>query len=92
MSSWNDSELVAAATFADRIVQRAIIFASEVPLPDSAAMRPNSNTLVLKHVEAQLAYFKTNGSERKAEALERLAKAHATDGVKVKKVQAWHKG
>ena len=45
------------AEFADEVVMRAIKFASEVPLPDSAAMRPNSNTLVSKHVEAQLTYF-----------------------------------
>ena len=91
MSLWNDSEHVAAAAFADVILQRAIIFASEVPLPDSAAMRPNSNTLVSKHVEAQLAYFKMHDSKGKAEALETLAKAHATDGVRVKTVQPWHK-
>ena len=92
MSLWNDSEHVAAAAFADVIVQRAIAFASEVPLPDSVAMRPNSNTLVSKHVEAQLAYFEMHGPKGKAEALETLAKAHATDGVvRVKTVQPWHK-
>ena len=78
------------AEFADEVVKRAIKFASEVPLPDSAAMRPNSNTLVSKHVEAQLAYLKdknylfdnswTRLAERTTEALETLAKAHATGG------------
>ena len=80
MRPHEDVEVQAAAAFADAIVQRAIIFASEVPLPDSAAMRPNSNTLVSKHVEAQLAFFKHKHSGQKAEALETLAKAHATGG------------
>tara|TARA_Y100000748_G_C15373582_1_gene440811 strand:- start:572 stop:856 length:285 start_codon:yes stop_codon:yes gene_type:complete len=72
------------AEFADEVVKRAIKFASEVPLPDSAAMRPSSDTLVSKHVEAQLAYFKSedcslghpmvNEIERVANALEKLAK------------------
>ena len=76
-----------ADEFASEIVKRAIIFASEVPLPDSAAMRPNSNTLVSKHVEAQLAWFNSedcslghpmvNVVERVANALEVMAKAHA---------------
>ena len=57
MSFWDEFERVNAGAFADKIVKRAIEFASEVPLPDSAAMRPNSNTLVSKHVEAQLTYF-----------------------------------
>jgi len=75
-----------AADFADEVVRRAIKFASEVPLPDSAAMRPNSNTLVSKHVEAQLAFFNSedcslghpmvNVVERVANALEVLAKNH----------------
>ncbi len=75
------------AEFADEVVMRAIKFASEVPLPDSAAMRPNSNTLVSKHVEAQLAWFNSedcslghpmvNVVERVANALEVMAKAHA---------------
>tara|TARA_B100000963_G_C22199957_1_gene482686 strand:- start:179 stop:490 length:312 start_codon:yes stop_codon:yes gene_type:complete len=79
-----------ADDFASEIVKRAIIFASEVPLPDSAAMRPNSNTLVSKHVEAQLAFFKSedcslghpmvNVVERVANALEVLANAHAENG------------
>lgn len=74
------------AEFADEVVKRAIKFASEVPLPDSAAMRPNSNTLVSKHVEAQLAFFNSedcslghpmvNVVERAANALEVLAKNH----------------
>ena len=78
------------AEFADEVVMRAIKFASEVPLPDSAAMRPNSNTLVSKHVEAQLAFFKSedcslghpmvNVVERVANALEVLANAHAENG------------
>ena len=60
-------------------------------MPDSAAMRPNSNTLVSKHVEAQLAYFQQNTSERKPEALDALAKAHASGVVKVTTAQPWHK-
>ena len=72
-----------AAEFADEVVKHAIKFASEVPLPDSAAMRP---TLVSKHVEAQLAFFKSEDCslghpmvdviERVADALEALAKDH----------------
>ena len=78
------------ATFANEVVTRAIQFASQVPLPDSAAMRPNSNTLVSKHVEAQLAWFNSedcslghpmvNVVERMANALEVLANAHAENG------------
>ena len=78
-----------AADFADEVVRRAIKFASEVPLPDSAAMRPNSNTLVSKHVEAQLAFFNSedcslghpmvNVVERVANALEVLAKTHPSE-------------
>ena len=90
-----------AADFADEVLGRAIKFASEVPLPDSAAMRPNSNTLVSKHVEAQLVWFKSedcslgqpmvNEVDRVAKALEVLAKAHAEDGVRVKATQPWHR-
>ena len=77
------------AEFADEVLKRAIKFASEVPLPDSAAMRPNSNTLVSKHVEAQLAFFNSedcslghpmvNAVERVANALEVLAKNHPSE-------------
>ena len=85
-----------ASDFANEVVKRAIIFASEVPLPDSAAMRPNSNTLVSKHVEAQLAYYQSTRNayvytERTIQALEALAKACAEDGVRVKAAQAWHR-
>tara|TARA_B100001057_G_scaffold458270_1_gene507346 strand:- start:1814 stop:2107 length:294 start_codon:yes stop_codon:yes gene_type:complete len=76
-----------ASDFANEIVKRAIIFASEVPLPDSAAMRPNSNTIVSKHVEAQLDYLRNKNylfdnswpklAERTTEALEALAVAHS---------------
>ena len=89
-----------ADEFASEVVKRAIIFASEVPLPDSAAMRPNSNTLVSKHVEAQLEYLRNKNylfdnswpklAERTTEALESLAKAHAEDGVRVNVSQPWH--
>ena len=85
-----------ADEFASEILRRAISFASEVPLPDSAAMRPNSNTLVSKHVEAQLAYYQSTRNayaytERTIQALEALAKACAEDGVRVKAAQAWHR-
>ena len=89
-----------ADEFASEILRRAIVFASEVPLPDSAAMRPNSNTLVSKHVEAQLEYMRNKNylfdnswpklAERTTEALETLANAHAEDGVCVKVSQPWH--
>ena len=89
-----------ADDFASEIVRRAIIFASEVPLPDSVAMRPNSNTIVSKHVEAQLEYMRNKNylfdnswpklAERTTEALEMLARAHAEDGVRVKTSQPWH--
>ena len=78
-----------ADEFASEVVTRAIQFASQVPLPDSAAMRPNSNTLVSKHVEAQLEYMRNQNNlydnswpklaERTTEALEALAAAHAGD-------------
>jgi len=89
-----------ADEFASEILRRAIVFASEVPLPDSAAMRPNSNTLVSKHVEAQLEYMRNKNylfdnswpklAERTTEALETLANAHAEDGVRVNVSQPWH--
>tara|TARA_B100000902_G_scaffold370907_1_gene396428 strand:+ start:1366 stop:1695 length:330 start_codon:yes stop_codon:yes gene_type:complete len=89
-----------ADEFASEILRRAIVFASEVPLPDSAAMRPNSNTLVSKHVEAQLEYMRNKNylfdnswpklAERTTEALETLANAHAEDGVRVHVSQPWH--
>jgi len=89
-----------ADEFASEILRRAISFASEVPLPDSAAMRPNSNTLVSKHVEAQLEYMRNKNylfdnswpklAERTTEALETLANAHAENGVHVKVSQPWH--
>ena len=89
-----------ADEFASEVVKRAIVFASEVPLPDSAAMRPNSNTLVSKHVEAQLAYLRNENylfdnswpklAERTTEALETLANAHAENGVRVSVSQPWH--
>ena len=89
-----------ADEFASEILRRAIVFASEVPLPDSAAMRPNSNTLVSKHVEAQLEYMRNKNylfdnswpklAERTTEALETLANAHAENGVHVKVSQPWH--
>ena len=89
-----------ADEFASEIVRRAIVFVSEVPLPDSAAMRPNSNTLVSKHVEAQLEYMRNKNylfdnswpklAERTTEALETLANAHAENGVHVKVSQPWH--
>ena len=89
-----------ADEFASEVVARAIHFASRVPLPDSAAMRPNSNTIVSKHVEAQLEYMRNKNylfdnswpklAERTTEALETLARAHAEDGVRVKTSQPWH--
>ena len=90
-----------ADQFASEVVGRAIIFASQVPLPGSAAMRPNSNTLVSKHVEAQLEHLRNQNhlfdnswpklAERTTEALEALARAHAEDGVRVKTAQPWHR-
>ena len=89
-----------ADEFANQVVTRAIHFASQVPLPDSAAMRPNSNTIVSKHVEAQLEYMRNKNylfdnswpklAERTTEALETLARAHAENGVCVKVSQPWH--
>ena len=89
-----------ADEFAHEIVTRAIQFASQVPLPDSVAMRPNSNTIVSKHVEAQLEYMRNKNylfdnswpklAEWTTEALETLARAHAEDGVRVKTSQPWH--
>ena len=90
MPLWDDFERVNAAAFADQVVKRAIEFASEVPLPDSAAMRPNSNTLVSKHVEAQLTYFQNNCSEKQVAALDALVKANLAGGVKVRTAQPWH--
>ena len=63
-------------------------------------MRPNSNTLVSKHVEAQLEYMRNQNNlydnswpklaERTTEALEALAQAHAENGVRVNVQQPWH--
>jgi hypothetical protein len=90
-----------ADDFASEIVRRAIIFASEENLPGSAAMRPDQNTLVSKHVEAQLEYLRNKNylfdnswpklAERTTEALETLANAHAEDGVRVNVSQPWHR-
>jgi hypothetical protein len=89
-----------ADEFATEIVRRAIVCASKAPPPYSTAMRPDSNTIFSKHVEAQLEYMRNQNclfdnswpelAERTTEALETLAKAHAEDGVRVKTSQPWH--
>lgn len=89
-----------ADEFAREVVKRAIIFASEGSLPGSSATWPNSNTLVSKHVEAQLAYMKDANylcdnsrsklAQRTTEALETLANAHSEKGVSVKVSQPLH--
>ena len=89
-----------ADEFASEILKRAIKFANTKPWSDYDAVRPDSNTLVSKHVDAQLHYLKNEAYpvpyiacslvERKVEALETLAHAHAVDGVRVKTSQPWH--
>ena len=88
-----------SADFADEVVRRAITFASNVTLPTD--VHPSSDALISKHVDAQLAFFKSEDyslgnpwitvAERSTEALEALAKAHAEDGVRVKVTQPWHR-
>ena len=90
-----------ADDFASEVVKRAIIFASEVyNTEDNEVPHLSVNTLVSKHVDAQLAYVKDanylsdnsrpNLAQRTTEALETLANAHAEDGVRVNVSQPWH--
>ena len=87
-----------SAAFADEVVRRAITFADNVTLPTD--VHPSTDMLISKHVDAQLAFFKSEDyslgnpwitvAERSTEALEQLANAHAEDGVRVKVTQPWH--
>ena len=82
-----------AANRADTIVGAAIAFASEVKVPDAMDVDP-FRTIVEKHVDAQLHFLKEGVRDfelsRMRAAFEKLANAHATEGVRVKMTQPWH--
>lgn len=81
-----------AANRADTILQSAIAFADEVKVPDGMIVEV-FGTIVAKHVDAQL-HLLEGGSNyelsRMRAAFEKLAHAHANEGVRVKMTQPWH--
>lgn len=79
-----------AAAQANTILRSAIAFADEVKVPDGMIVEV-FRTIVEKHVDAQL-HLLTGDYElsRMRAAFERLAHAHATEGVRVKMTQPWH--
>ena len=76
-----------AEEFADEVLKSAIKFAGQAQVENHGIS--DSNTLVSKHVDAQLAYMRNTNylddnswpklAERTTEALEALAAAHAGD-------------
>ena len=88
-----------AAARADTIVGAAILFASKTctPAPENAynTLRPDPNMVIGKHVDAQLHFLgeRVNDYElsRMRAAFEKLAHAHAVNGVRVKVTQPWHR-
>lgn len=86
-----------AASQADDIVGAAILFATKVctPAPENMynTKLPDPNMIIGKHVDAQL-HLLAGGSDyelsRMRAAFEKLAHAHATEGVRVKMTQPWH--
>jgi len=81
-----------AAERANKILKSAIAFADEVKVPDGM-IEAVFRTIVAKHVDAQL-HFLEGGQNyelsRMRAAFEKLAHAHATEGVRVKMTQPWH--
>ena len=77
-----------AEEFADEVLKSAIKFAGQAKVENHGIS--DSNTLVSKHVDAQLEYVRNSNylfsnswpklAERTTEALEALAAAHAGDG------------
>jgi len=99
MPSWDDDEQNAADFAASEILCKALEFAEE-----RGREQPDGHTeafqhlLITQHVKIQLAYLTTPAplevratGDRAANAMVALARAHATDGVKVKTAQPWHK-
>lgn len=85
--------LEVAASRADKIVRAAIVFASEVEIPDGMCS-VNCKALVAKHVDAQLHLLEGGNHDERLRiraAFEKVAHAHATNGVRVKAAQPWHR-
>ena len=93
MPSWDHDEQNMAAEVANAILGKAVAFSTEHAGHDAGeAFR---HLLIAQHVKIQLAYLNnpcplSEWPRRAAKALEVLAKAHATDGVRVKTAQPWH--
>lgn len=81
-----------AADRANTILQSAIAFADEV-IPEGMVVDV-FKTFVAKHVDAQL-HLLEGGNDyelsRMRAAFEKLAHAHANEGVRVKMTQPWHR-
>lgn len=93
MPSWDEDEQDVAAELADAILSKAVAFSTGHGDGDGEAFR---HLMIAQHVKIQLAYLNnpcplSEAPGRAAMALEVLAKAHATDGVRVKTAQPWHK-
>jgi hypothetical protein len=94
MPSWDDDEQDMAAELADAILSKAVAFSTGGAGGEGGeAFR---HLLIAQHVKIQLAYLNnpcplSESPGRAAMALEVLAKAHATDGVRVKTAQPWHR-
>ena len=82
-----------AAERANKILESAIAFADEVKVHDESMIEAVFRTIVAKHVDAQL-HFLEGGQNyelsRVRAAFEKLAHAHANEGVRVKMTQPWH--
>ncbi len=92
MPSWDDAEQEMAAELANAILSKAVAFSTGGEGGSGEAFR---HLLIAQHVKIQLYYLNnpcplSESSGRAAMALETLAKAHATDGVRVKTAQPWH--
>ena len=83
-----------AADRANTILQSAIAFADEVKVPEGMIVEV-FRTVVAKHVDAQLHFLGERVSDyelsRMRAAFEKLAHAHANEGVRVKMTQPWHR-
>lgn len=90
--------LEVAASRADTIVRAAIVFASKIctPAPENVynTQRPDPNMVIGKHVDAQLHLLEGGNHDERLRiraAFEKVAHAHATNGVRVKAAQPWHR-
>jgi hypothetical protein len=87
-----------AAARANTILQSAIAFASKTctSAPENMynTWLPDPNRVIGKHVDAQLHFLGQRVGDyelsRMRAAFEKLAHAHATEGVRVKMTQPWH--